>query len=265
MEPVEGNELDNAEKDNDQDNGSTTNAPIQKESLLEQRDTDENSEFRKSNEVSSAKTRRKSKRVSSTPAYWYTDTDQLQYIKNCRASGTIPSRYFLRHLKDENLNLKHSVLGLRKLKPILASISNNFSITQLDLTNACINDECVNDLCHMFRENTCITDLNLSENQITSKSAEILCEVLASATQLLRLNLRKNLFSDSSGIFFSELIATSLNLVYMNISYNDLGEMSCYYIGRALPQATTLIEFDLSWNRLKGKKLDFIGKGLAVS
>ncbi|VDP98176.1 unnamed protein product [Trichobilharzia regenti] len=67
MEPAEGNESDNAEKDNDHDNGSTTKAPLENESLFEQRDTDENSEPRKSHEVSSAKTRRKSKRVSSTP------------------------------------------------------------------------------------------------------------------------------------------------------------------------------------------------------
>ncbi|CAH8528672.1 unnamed protein product [Heterobilharzia americana] len=211
----------------------------------------------------SNKHKEKIKRLGSTPVRWQTDPDQLQYIKDCRACGATPSGYFLRHLKDQNLSLKHSVLGLKKLKPIFSSISNNSIITQLDLTNTFLDDECVNYLCYMLRDNTCITDLNLSENQFTSKSAEALCEVFASTAQLSKLSLRRNLFDDNSGIFFSELIATSLKLAHMNISYNDLGDLSCYYIGRALPQATTLVEFDLSWNRLGGRKMDYFGKGLA--
>ncbi|VDO66161.1 unnamed protein product [Schistosoma margrebowiei] len=197
--------------------------------------------------------------------HWYTDPDQLEYLNDCRLRGALPSGYFIRHLKDESLSLKYSVLGLKKLKPIFSSISNSLNITQLDLTNACLNDECVNHLCHMLRENTFITNLNLSENHLTSKSVEYLCETLNLSTELLQLNLRKNLFDDIAGKFFSELITTTRKLKYMNISYNDLGELSCQYIGRALPQATTLTEFDLSWNRLGRGKMNIFGKGLAVS
>ncbi|CAH8536907.1 unnamed protein product [Schistosoma intercalatum] len=203
------------------------------------------------------------KRLLSAKDNWYTDPDQLEYINDCRLRGALPSGYFIRHLKDESISLKYSVLGLKKLKPIFSSISNSLNITQLDLTNTCLNDECVNHLCHMLRENTFITNLNLSENHLTSKSAEYLCETLALSTELLQLNLRKNLFDDISGKFFSELITTTRKLKYMNISYNDLGELSCQYIGRALPQATTLTEFDLSWNRLGRGKMNIFGKGLA--
>ncbi|KAK4471242.1 hypothetical protein MN116_004688 [Schistosoma mekongi] len=206
---------------------------------------------------------KKCKRLLSAVDHWYTDPDQLEYMNDCRSRGSPPSRYFLRHLKDENLSLKYSVLGLKKLKPIFSSISSSLNITQLDLGNAYLTDECVNHLCHMLNENTYITDLNLSENQLTSKSVEHLCEVLVSSTELLRLNLRKNLFNDSAGKFFAELIATSLKLTYINISYNDLGELTCQYIGRALPQATTLTEIDLSWNRLGCGKMIYFTKGLA--
>ncbi|CAH8556032.1 unnamed protein product [Schistosoma rodhaini] len=191
------------------------------------------------------------KRLLSAKDHWYTDPDQLEYLNDCRLRGALPS------------GLKYSVLGLKKLKPIFSSISNSLNITQLDLTNSCLDDECINHLCHMLRENTFITNLNLSENHLTSKSAEYLCETLASSTELLQLNLRKNLFDDIAGKFFSELITTTRKLKYMNISYNDLGELSCQYIGRALPQAMTLIEFDLSWNRLGRGKMNIFGKGLA--
>ncbi|KAH8878100.1 Leucine-rich repeat-containing protein 74B [Schistosoma japonicum] len=203
------------------------------------------------------------KRLLSATNHWYTDPDQLEYMSECKSRGSPSSGYFLRHLKDENLSLKYSVLGLKKLKPIFSSISSSLNITQLDLSNAGLTNECVNHLCRMLHENTYITDLNLSENQFTSKSVEHLCEVLASSTELLRLNLRKNLFDDNAGKFFSELIASSLKLKYINISYNDLGELTCQYIGRALPQATTLTEFDLSWNRLGCGKMIYFTKGLA--
>lgn len=75
--------------------------------------------------------------------HWYTDPDQLEYLNDCRLRGALPSGYFIRHLKDESISLKYSVLGLKKLKPIFSSISNSLNITQLDLTNTCLNDEVI--------------------------------------------------------------------------------------------------------------------------
>ncbi|CAH8499139.1 unnamed protein product [Schistosoma turkestanicum] len=207
--------------------------------------------------------KRKQGRLFSAKDNWYDDPNQLDYINDCRSHGATPSGYFLRHMKDENLKLNCSALGIKKLKPIFLSISNSYNITHLDLTCACLTDEYVYPLCHMLRENIFITNLNLSENQFTSQSIEQLCQTLASSTELLQLSLRKNLFDDTAGKYFSELIETTLSLKHLNISYNDLGELSCQYIGKALPQAKTLTELDLSWNRFGRGKMNFIAKGLA--
>ncbi|KAF6768237.1 hypothetical protein AHF37_03427 [Paragonimus kellicotti] len=201
--------------------------------------------------------------VQNVSGNWYTDDAQLMYISECINCKTVVSGYFLRHIDGDVLEMMHCVLGSARLRPILNSIANNMTITKLDLTDACLDDESVPDLCNMFKENTVITELNLSENQLTSKCAENLCDVLASSAQLERIDLHSNRFDDKSGIYFSELMATSLRMSYLNLSYNNFGDVSTVQFGRALPQATSLVELNLSWNRLGSGGMRPFAKGLA--
>ncbi|CAL8086892.1 unnamed protein product [Calicophoron daubneyi] len=201
-------------------------------------------------------------KVDEFPNNWFTDNAQLVYIGECRSSNTVPSGYYLRHLGNEALSMRHCVIGTRGIHPFCVSMCSNIVITTLDLTDTWLSDECVPDLCLMFKENTTITNLNLSENRLSSKCAENLCDVLASSTQLEKLDLHQNLFDDGAAQFFGELIATSLKLAYINLSHNHLGSPSAIHIGRALPQANSLFDLDLSWNRLGGPGMKQFCKGL---
>lgn len=194
---------------------------------------------------------------------WYTDDAQLFYISDCSKKKVIPSSYFLRNMKSNNLAMEHCVLGFRRCRPLLNSIGSYTAITSLNLSDACLTDESIPDLCNMFKENSTITELNLSDNHITSKHAEALCDVLTSSAQLERVDLHGNRFDDKAGVYFSELMATSLRMSYLNLSRNDFGEAAAVYFGRALPQATSLMELDVGWNRLGTGGMRQFGKGLA--
>ncbi|CAH8438618.1 unnamed protein product [Dicrocoelium dendriticum] len=194
---------------------------------------------------------------------WYTDEAQLFYISDCTKKKVIASSYFLRNMKEAKLSLEHCVLGVRRCKPILNSVGFYTAITSLNLSDACLTDESIPDLCNMFKENSVITELILSDNHITSKHAEALCDVLTSSAQLERVDLHGNRFDDKASVYFSELMATSLRMSYLNLSRNDFGEAATVQFGRALPQATSLVELDVAWNRLGTGGMRQFGKGLA--
>lgn len=42
------------------------------------------------------------------------------YLENCRKQKVIPASYFLRHLKDTEITLKHHGLGAPGIRPVSA-------------------------------------------------------------------------------------------------------------------------------------------------
>ena len=49
-------------------------------------------------------------------------TGRSVYIETCKKNGVIPASYFLRHMHDSQLEMKHHGLGPQGVKPLCVSL-----------------------------------------------------------------------------------------------------------------------------------------------
>ena len=56
--------------------------------------------------------------VSST----YDRTGKAMYLENCKHAKVIPASYFLRHMFDNELEMKHHGLGPEGIKPLAVAL-----------------------------------------------------------------------------------------------------------------------------------------------
>ncbi|VDL91924.1 unnamed protein product [Schistocephalus solidus] len=138
------------------------------------------------------------------------DTFAEEYILECTKRGVIPLGYYVRHMKESELIMRHADISPEDFKPLAISLSQSKFITKLDVSHNWLGDESVSALCQMFSENTFIEHLSLADNRFTDAKTEELCDTLASVAQLTWLDLSENGFSDESANFFSDLMAVSV-------------------------------------------------------
>jgi Ran GTPase-activating protein (RanGAP) involved in mRNA processing and transport len=80
-------------------------------------------------------------------------------LETCRKQKIIPATYFVRHLKDSVLTLKHHGLGAPGIRPVSAALSGNTVVTKLDLSDNWLGPKGVEHLTKMLKENCFITHL----------------------------------------------------------------------------------------------------------
>ncbi|KAL7064574.1 hypothetical protein AAHC03_04674 [Spirometra sp. Aus1] len=188
------------------------------------------------------------------------DTFAEDYVFECTKRGVVPLGYYIRHMRDSELVMRHADISPEDFRPLAISLSQSKFITKLDLSH-----NCVSALCQLFSENVFIEHLSLADNRFTDAKTEEMCDTLASVAQLTWLDLSENCFSDESANFFSDLMATSLQLVHLNLSKNKFGEGTAIPFGRGLAQSECLVELDISWNHIRGKGMKQLCQGIAAS
>ena len=52
----------------------------------------------------------------------FAGTQKAVYIESCKKAGVIPASYFLRHMEDSEIEMKHHGLGPQGIKPIAISL-----------------------------------------------------------------------------------------------------------------------------------------------
>ncbi|CAF0881524.1 unnamed protein product [Brachionus calyciflorus] len=187
------------------------------------------------------------------------------YLENCRKQKTIPVSYFLRHINDQVLVLKHHGLGLPGIRPVSAALMNNSIVTKLDLSDNWLGPEGAEYISKMLKENCFITDLNLSENNMSFKGVETLKEVLKSNNSITHLTLRGNKFDDASAAAWAEIISNTIRIEYLDLSHNNFGEESGKILGAAIGENISIKKLILSWNNIRRKGALGIAKGLAAN
>ncbi|KAH9525763.1 hypothetical protein Btru_002300 [Bulinus truncatus] len=182
----------------------------------------------------------------------YDHTGKTLYLDACKKFGVVPISYFLRHMNDTSLSMKHHGLAGEGMRPIAISLVSNASVTSLDLTDNWLGLDGGLSVCEMLKENCFIAELNLSDNNL-NKCATQLCEIIQKNDTLRKVNLSGNGLDDASAPHLANLILTTTKLESLNLSHNHLGEKSGLILGPAISENLCLKELDLSWNHLRRK------------
>lgn len=207
---------------------------------------------------------------------WDTDIEQEEevtkdftcegvYLEQCRKQKVIPASYFLRHMNDQNLTLKHHGLGAPGLRPVSAALMNNSVVSKLDLSDNWLGPQGAEYIARMLRENCFIYDLNLSENHLSTQGCEILRETLKQNNSLTHITLQGNNFDDTSAAIWADIISNTIKIEYLDLSHNNFGEESGRLLGPAIAENASIKDLNLSWNTIRRKGALAIAKGLGAN
>ncbi|KAK3596544.1 hypothetical protein CHS0354_013228 [Potamilus streckersoni] len=192
----------------------------------------------------------------------YDHSGKTAYIERCKRLGVVPASYFLRHIHDKELSMKHHGLGSDGMKAMAASLASNTHILSLDLSDNWLGLEGGLAVAEMLKENCFITALNLSDNRLGNDSAMALCKIIQQNTTLTHVTLSGNEFDDKAAAAFAEAIMNTTTVQYLDLSHNDFGEMAGLVLGPAISDNTCIKELDLSWNCFRRKGAVAIAQGI---
>ncbi|XP_069806371.1 leucine-rich repeat-containing protein 74A [Dendropsophus ebraccatus] len=187
------------------------------------------------------------------------------YVQACRQVGIVPASYFLRHINETHMDLKHYGLGPRGARAIAAALKTNTSITHLSLEDNWIEAEGLLHLVPMLRKNTTIQELDLSNNHLGVQGADMLSRMLQDNLSLRALNLAHNGFSDTSAKHMAEAMSTNFQVTRLDLSHNEFCEGGGEYLGQMLAANEGLQELNLSWNHIRMKGAIALSAGLRVN
>ena len=148
-------------------------------------------------------------------------TGKAMYMESCRKLNVIPASYFLRHMSDNKLEMKHHGLGPQGSKPISIAMVSNTSVLTLDLSDNWLGIEGGNYVCDMLKENCYITDMTLSDNRFGVPFAKKFVEVLANNSTLTHITLSGNRLCDNSAPFLAEAIANTTKVSAEHLKRRD--------------------------------------------
>ncbi|XP_033748788.1 leucine-rich repeat-containing protein 74B-like isoform X2 [Pecten maximus] len=192
----------------------------------------------------------------------YDRTGRTAYIEGCKKMGVVPASYFLRHMHDPNLSMKHHGLGSMGMKPIAMSLMTNTQIVKLDLSDNWLGHQGGLAVCEMLKENCFITFMDLSDNKFGTKMAEHLGKILNANSTLTHIILAGNDFDDTAALAFADVIMNTTKIEYLNLSRNVFGELGGMALGPAIAENSSLKELDLSWNSLRRKGAIAVAQGI---
>lgn len=201
---------------------------------------------------------------SDEPVTTYDHSGRTTYLQACKKMGVIPVSYFLRHMHDKQLDMRHHGLGSSGMRAVATAMVTNTSILTLDLSDNYLGSEGGLAMCDMLRENCFVTDLTISDNHLHTCAQE-LCRTLGMNDSLRRVTLSGNGFNDSSAVFFADYIMSPIRLEYLNLSHNNLSEAAGVLLGPAISDNSSLKELDLSWNQIRRRGAAAVAAGVKTN
>ncbi|XP_075687107.1 uncharacterized protein LOC142656102 isoform X2 [Rhinoderma darwinii] len=195
----------------------------------------------------------------------YDPSGKARYLSACKLIGVVPVSYFLRHMGDSELIMRHHGLGAQATKAIALSLVTNTSIVDLNLSDNWLEGEGAVAIADMLKENCYISELHLCENKLALKGAKALSLMLMENITLKKVNLSGNEFDDKAASSFSEALMNNHKVESMDLSHNMFGDGSGEIWGAAIAENTGMLELNLSWNFFHGKGAVAIAKGLGAN
>ncbi|XP_074646905.1 uncharacterized protein LOC141902879 [Tubulanus polymorphus] len=183
----------------------------------------------------------------------YDITGKSIYLQVCAEIGVVPVSYFMRHMNDSILEMKHHGLGVLGAKAIAIPLVTNTSVLTLDLSDNAIEGEGAQYISEMLTENCYISELNLSNNNLGSDGAIAVCDMLSMNRTIRKVDISANAFSDKDAAVIANFILDNNRIQEINISYNEFSEKGGELLGPAISENEVIEKLDLSWNHLRLK------------
>jgi len=196
----------------------------------------------------------------------YDTTGKASYVIACKKYDVTPVSYFMRHMQDSELVMKHHGLGCQGTRAISVPLVTNTKLLKLDLSDNWLDSDGGIAIGNMLKENCYITHLNLSDNHLGLQGIQLLCHVVQEYNDTVQhLNLSGNELDDDSGETIANLIVGTQKLEYLNISHNKFGKVGAKHLGFAISENTSLKELDLSWNHFRRKEATQLVRGIGAN
>ncbi|XP_078480982.1 uncharacterized protein LOC100187037 isoform X1 [Ciona intestinalis] len=195
----------------------------------------------------------------------YDTTGKTTYKVACKQFGVIPVSYFLRHMQDQDLVMRHHGLGPAGAKAIAVSLVSNTRILKLDLSDNWLNAQGGVAIAEMLKENCYISELILSDNHLGFGGAVALCETLQENVTITHVTLSGNDFDDGTAVPISEIIMSTQKLEQLDLSCNLFGEAGGELLGPAISENTSIKDLNLSWNHFRRNGAVSLAKGVGAN
>ena len=178
----------------------------------------------------------------------------VECIKECKKEGS-NFHLDLARTFGKFLTLQHVVvfgrnLGYVECDVIAKMLTENTTVTYLDLSANKLDSECADKICEVLAHNNTLTDLDLSANKLDSECADKICEVLAHNNTLTYLYLSGNELDSECADKICEVLAHNNTLTHLYLSGNELDSECADKICEGLAHNNTLTYLNLLRNNI---------------
>ena len=154
-----------------------------------------------------------------------------------------------------NVNLYENCEFLKRL------LSQNKSITKLNLSHIYLDSICMEMLSETLAQNNSITNLNLSENiitrigehEISDRGMRALANILTNNRTITNLDIGRIILDSSEsnlmGILF-EALSQNNSITHLSLRYNQINDNNVIHLAQVLRHNTTITSIDLYGNRI---------------
>merc|ERR1711934_1193021 len=150
--------------------------------------------------------------------------------------------------KKLRLNYDRSLFGMKfsDAESLSMCLENTATLVSLSLGCNILDD----DLLEILSQNFSLTHLDLSHNKLSDVGAQMLSEYLSQPCTLMYLNLADNQIYGEGGLLLGRALHYNSTLCELNMRLNRLGDMGGRVLLDGLVQNTTLTSVNLSSNSL---------------
>lgn len=185
------------------------------------------------------------------------------YLCACKRLGVIPCSYFLRHMFDREIKLRHHGLGKLGAEAISWPLQTNTTTLSVDFHDNWLEGDGGAAISEMLLENCYISEIDLSDNRLGSKGVTAICKMLMQNTVIQTLNLSGNGISDHDAQIMADAVNENNRIKYLNLSRNEFSEKAGAILGPAFAENETIEHLDLSWNQFRRTSAIKLCEGIA--
>ena len=186
----------------------------------------------------------------------------VECIKECKKEGSNfhldLARSFGKSLRLQSVNAWFRNLGYVECDIIAKMLTENTTVTDLNLSGHKLGSECADKICDMLSHNNTLTRLFLSDNELGSECADKICEGLYHNNTLTDLYLSNNELGSEGADKICDMLYHNNTLTYLYLSGNELGSEGADKICDMLYHNNTLTFLNLSYNKLGSECADKI-------
>ena len=189
----------------------------------------------------------------------------VECIKECKKEGNFHldlARTFGKFLTLQSVFVFGRNLGSVECDVIAEILTENTSLTDLDLSGDKLGSEGTEKICEMLRHNKTLTRLGLSYNELGSEGADTIFKMLYHNKTLTVLYLFANELGSDCADKICKMLYHNKTLTRLYLSGNQLGSECADKICKMLCHNKTLTYLDLSGNELGSECADKICEAL---